>query len=67
MYGTEQLARMIVRKHDNSTAIMRSVVANSPEPLRTMVYYALGEEIAHTIDGTDLYSEIVDHIEQMLQ
>jgi hypothetical protein len=37
-------------------------IKNSPEPLRSMVYHALGD-VAEAIDGTDLYHEIVDHLE----
>ena len=64
MYGTEQLAQYIVKKHNDNTLIQH-IVNESPEPLRAMIYEAIGHELASTIDGTDLYAEVVDWLETM--
>jgi len=62
MEGTKELAQKIVTMHNESLFIQERV-NNSPEPLRAMVYATLGETIASTIDGTELYHEIVDELE----
>ena len=62
MNGFKELAQMIVTKRDESKFIQYQV-NNSPEPLRTMVYAALGDDTASVIDGTDLYHAIVDELE----
>ena len=64
MYGTEQLAQAMIDAY-NERQHIREHVDNSPEPLRAYVYATLGEDIASAIDGTDLYHEIIDHLENM--
>ena len=61
MEGVEQMARAINEVCHDDVLIMNDI-KNSPEPLRSMVYHALGD-VAEAIDGTDLYHEIVDHLE----
>ena len=64
MTGTKQLAEKINQICVDSKEIDQRV-HDSPEPLRTMMYCALGDEIASAIDGSDLYHEIVDELEKI--
>ena len=64
MTGTKQLAQKINQICNSSPEIYQRV-DNSPEPLRAMMYGALGEDIASAIDGTELYHAIVDELEKI--
>lgn len=64
MQGTRELARYVMSRFDSSKHI-RVAVTESPEPYRAMMYLALGDDIAMAIDGTELYHEVVTHLEEL--
>lgn len=63
MDGTKQAAQAVKEICQDNVLIMNDI-NNSPEPLRSMMYHALGD-VAEAIDGTELYHEIVDHLEEI--
>lgn len=60
----KQLAQLIVNEYSNNKELASSVDSN-PEPIRAMIYESGLVSNPEQLDGTPLYAQLADAIEEL--